>query len=288
MTTAALASHVAAGSATLCWCVRVDRADGVALGFTDHDADIAIGGFTFRAATAISPTELRSRLGVGVDFAEIAGAFDDASLTEADLAAGRFDGAHIAIWRVNWADPAMRMLVSRGEVGEVTRGGPVFQAEFRSLSMRLNQPVGRVNSPFCDADLGDARCRVDLSGSPFRVTGTITAVESARRVTVAAANGARGYYAQGELVMTGGALAGDRREIRFSEGGNLDLWESLPALPAIGDACQVIAGCDKQHATCRDKFANAINFQGNPYQSGDDIQRVPDEEADHDGGSRFQ
>ena len=40
---------------------------------------------------------------------------------------------------------------------------------------------------------------------------------------------------------------------------------------AVGDTLQVTAGCDKRFATCREKFANGLNFQGFPHMPGSDF-----------------
>ena len=46
-------------------------------------------------------------------------------------------------------------------------------------------------------------------------------------------------------------------------------------------------GCDKRFATCRDRFANTLNFRGFPYMFGNDVlQASPASEAVRDGGSR--
>ncbi len=47
----------------------------------------------------------------------------------------------------------------------------------------------------------------------------------------------------------------------------------------------VTIGCDKSFATCRDRFANALNFRGFPHMPGiDRILSVPvPGEGGHDG-----
>ncbi len=40
----------------LCW--RLERRDGVALGFTTHDRDLAIGGLVYRAAPGMLPSAI--------------------------------------------------------------------------------------------------------------------------------------------------------------------------------------------------------------------------------------
>ena len=89
-------------------------------------------------------------------------------LNEDDLAAGLFDDAAIEIWRVNWADTAQRVLMRSGSLGEVRRSGAAFTAEVRGLAHYLQQPKGRLFQSGCDADLGDARCGVDLDDPAFR------------------------------------------------------------------------------------------------------------------------
>ncbi len=46
-------------------------------------------------------------------------------------------------------------------------------------------------------------------------------------------------------------------------------------------------GCDQSFATCRDRFANTLNFRGFPYMVGNDVlQASPASEPVRDGGSR--
>ena len=59
---------------------------------------------------------------------------------------------------------------------------------------------------------------------------------------------------------------------------------------AGGNAFTIRAGCDKRLATCRDRFANAVNFQGFPHMPGNDavMRAVPGSELVLDGGSLFR
>ncbi len=112
---------------------------------------------------ASPPARCSRQLNLAVDNLTVTGALSSASLNEDDLAAGLYDDAAIEIWRVNWADTRQRVLMRKGNLGQVTRGDAAFQAEMRGLAHVLNQPVGRAYGYACDADLGDARCTVDLS-----------------------------------------------------------------------------------------------------------------------------
>ncbi len=61
-----------------------------------------------------------------------------------------------------------------GKLGEVTIERGAFKAELRGLMQAYTRSIGEIMSPSCRADLGDARCTVDLT--PFTVTSTITSV----------------------------------------------------------------------------------------------------------------
>jgi uncharacterized phage protein (TIGR02218 family) len=212
-----------------------------------------------------------------------------ATLNEADLASGLYDDAAIEIWRVNWASPDQRVLMRKGSLGEVKRGKTAFTCEVRGLAHRLNQPVGRVYGHSCDADLGDARCGKDISGSAFTATASVLAAVDRRRFTVTGLDAyASGWFAGGRLVFTGGANAGRAMEVKRHTPGAIELWQAMSETIAPGDAFTVSAGCDKQFATCKAKFANGVNFRGFPYMPGNDAALAPPTQSQPlDGGSRY-
>ena len=71
----------------------------------------------------------------------------------------------------------------RGAIGQVRRGRLAFVAEVRSLAHVLNQTVGRTFQHACDAELGDARCGVDLDDPAYKGTGSVTALTGDRSFT---------------------------------------------------------------------------------------------------------
>ncbi len=285
----ALQSHLASGTTTLCWCWKITRRDGAVLGFTDHDVAVSFDSLAYDAATGFTASEVQSTLGLAVDNLTVAGALSAASLNEADLAAGLFDDADIEIWRVNWASPDQRVLMRKGSLGQVTRGKTAFSCEVRGLAHRLNQPVGRVYGYSCDADLGDARCGKDISGAAFTASATVLGVIDNRRFTTAGLGAyASGWFSGGKLVFTTGANAGRAMEVKRHGAGSLELWQAMSEVIAPGDAFTVSAGCDKQFATCKAKFANGANFRGFPYMPGNDAALAPPAQSQPlDGGSRY-
>lgn len=271
---AGLAAALAEGVTTLARGWRITRRDGAVIGLTEHDDDLFADGTVFRAAGGVTGSEEAAALGFAVGGGEMAAALSSDLIDEADLLAGLYDGARVELLRIDWAAPTNFLRLRRGTIGEVRREGGAFTAELRGLASALNVVRGRLFTRACDADLGDARCGVALTGA-FRAEGTVAAVEGAG-LFVAGGLGAyaAGWFTQGRLVMDSGANAGFASEVKAHAmaGGvvRLELWQRPPEPLAPGDAFTVTAGCDKRLSTCRDRFANALNFRGFPHMPGND------------------
>jgi uncharacterized phage protein (TIGR02218 family) len=146
-----------------------------------------------------------------------------------------------------------------------------------------------VFSRFCDADVGDARCGVDLEDAAFRGEGLIAEVLGAASFRASGLEAfAEGWFARGSVAWSGG----DRSEVavhRIDEDGAVIELIDAPAIAlAPGATFTIFAGCDKRFATCRAKFANTLNFRGFPHMPGNDaVQAGPIVGDVLDGGSRF-
>ncbi len=288
---AGLLDHLGQGATTVCRAWSVQRRDGIGYGFTDHDRDFGIDGVTFKASSGMTARVLQQTTGLSVDNSEAAGALSDAAIDEADLAAGRFDGAEVRAWLVNWADPAQRIEQFRGNFGEITRSAGAFRAELRGLTDRLNQPQGRVYQRTCAAVLGDARCGFDLATPGYRASGVISGFDPLGRMKFQGLAGfADRWFERGRLVVQTGAavgLVGMIKSDRLTGSDRLvDLWQAIAAPVVVGDAVQLEAGCDRAAQTCRGKFANFLNFQGFPHIPGEDwLSSYPVSTRPNDGGS---
>ena len=69
-----LAAALVSGVTTLCRCWRLERRDGVVMGFTDHDRGLSFDGVAFEPETGFGRTELSRGLGLSVDNLEAVGA----------------------------------------------------------------------------------------------------------------------------------------------------------------------------------------------------------------------
>ncbi|GHC09887.1 hypothetical protein GCM10007291_02790 [Gemmobacter nanjingensis] len=287
-----LLAHLAGGATTVCRAWLVRRVDGTQMGFTDHDGDLRFGGVTFRASTGLTAGALQQSTGLSVDNTQAVGALSDAGLTEADILAGRYDGAEVEAWLVNWADPTQRDLLFRGTLGEITRNGAGFEAELRGLAERLNHPQGWVYQRECAALLGDRECGVDLQDPQFTADCVLAEVTERRVFRFAPlAEYPQGWFERGVLTLRDGAaadLSGAIKTDRILADGRreIGLWRALGADVAAGTAVRLVAGCDKRPETCRQKFNNFLNFRGFPHIPGEDwLTSFPTSSLVNDGGS---
>lgn len=251
----------------MCW--RVVRLDGVALGFTTHDRPLTVAGLCYESAPGMAPSAIVSSDGLEVDTMDVAGALTADAISGADLLAGRFDGAAIEVFMVDWRSPdAGRQLLTRASLGKIEAGrgnDSGFVATARGLTAALSVTSIESYSPQCRAELGDRRCRVAMRGRSVRV---VTGVSEAAGVAVAAPGLDLADFADGRLRVLAGPLAGIERRI-IAVAGEM-LCPDEPIGLAAGTAVQLWQGCDKEFATCAGRFANSANFRGEPHVPGAD------------------
>lgn len=271
-----LAAHIAQSETTLCHCWKLVRADGAVLGFTDHDRVLSFAGTEFVPAHGLDGSEMPSRLGAQVQTSEVLGVLHAEAITEDDILLGRYDGAAVQTWRVNWGDVSQRVLLRSDTIGEIVREDGVFRAELRSAQQGLNATHGRVYQGLCDAALGDARCGVNVTAPAFRGFATVTGFDDPYRVIVSGLSGfAADWFGFGSAMWTDGRRVGLRDGVTtHTRIGGIDVLGfsvKVGDWVAVGDTLTVTAGCDRRFATCKAKFANAVNFRGFPHIPGSDF-----------------
>lgn len=268
--------HLASGATTLCQCWKIVRTDGVVQGFTDHDVHLSFEGIIFQPQSGFTASEAVSNLGLGVDTSEIEGALQSENISQAALHGGEYDNAKVTIYAVNWQAVDQRTILRVADIGEVTCEDGLFRAELRGLMHRLNQVQGRLFENTCDADLGDARCRVDLTNPEFNASGSILGHLDSQTFLVSGIDSfPDGWFDRGVLIWTEGENQGRRIEVdsQFASSGasRLRIWLPMPAPVLSGDRFALVTGCDKLFPTCRAKFNNVVNFRGFPHIPGNDF-----------------
>ncbi|MGJ3629197.1 phage BR0599 family protein [Sphingomonas sp. MMS24-JH45] len=93
---------------------------------------------------------------------------------------------------------------------------------------------------------------------------------SGRTVTLDAPEPVANAYGDGRLRWLGGGATGLESAVVASDGATLTLTE-MPAGAGVGALVEAGEGCDRTVATCAGRFANAVNFRGEPYLPGIDL-----------------
>ena len=254
----------------LCW--RICRPDGVAIGLTCHDRDLVVDGQLYRARPGLTPSAVRQALEQDGDRMEVEGLLDADGLTAADLAAGRWNGAEAEFFACDWAaaEPG-RLVLLKGRLGIVSHGFPDasggFRAEIRSSLAVLDEHARARVSPTCRADLGDARCGVDMAGRRIELEAIGW---DGRRILLGDLPPVPEAYAGGRLRVVSGGLTGvDRRVVKLEEDAIL-MEDGLPGRETATFRLWLWEGCDKRFETCAARFSNAMMFDGEPHVPGTD------------------
>jgi uncharacterized phage protein (TIGR02218 family) len=195
------------------------------------------------------------------------------SISSADLASGRFDGARVAIGIVDWETLENHVLY-RGAIGSVIEEGSKFTAQLVSRKAELqHDPVPRT-SPTCRAVFCGPGCT--LSAVRYTHRATVTSAQLEQNALTISTSADTELFLGGAIRVCDGPLAGQSAEIISVSGAQLVLGTPLDQSPAAGTRLRLTEGCDRTIATCSGRFANGINFQGEPYLPGNDmIARYP-------------
>lgn len=221
---------------------------------------------------------VQTHAGMAVDNTEIAGVIDDVTIKPSELQDGLWDLAEVRFFQVNWADLTMGQLkLRKGWVGNISLHRTLYVAELRGLMQALVRELGDLFSPDCQADLGDARCKVDLV--PLTVTGTVTSVTDRRIFIDTSRTEVNAWFEGGVITWTSGLNNQRHMEIEAYNGTTkqFSLFLAMSNSIQVGNTYSVYPGCDKRIATCIAKFNNVNNFRGYPYTPGlDNLLRYPD------------
>ncbi len=246
---------------------RIFRRDGVTLGFTSHDRDLTFSGIRHRAAPGMLPSAVRLTSQIGDDSAEVEGALSHDTINEADLAAGLFDEAGIAIGAVDWETLENHTLYS-GQMGRIEDDQRGFSAQLRSAKHVLDHDLVPRTSPTCRAAFCGPGC--GLSAQRFTSLHTVTDIdEDANRIKLDGLG--VGPFVDGQLRLLDGPQTGIGFGILDTSGPWLTLDRPLASETVIGTRAELREGCDHTLATCAGRFANAVNFRGEPFLPGNDL-----------------
>jgi uncharacterized phage protein (TIGR02218 family) len=272
----ALAAHVALGTTTLAYGLRITRADATVAAFTSAAEDATLSGVVYASAPGLDISSIAVTAGAAVDNLELT-TLDDASVfSRADVLGGLWRNAQFVILRYNAASPSDGVeTLMAGTLGEIHYLRNSLTVELRGLQQYLQQPIGSLSSKTCRARLGDTLCAVSLGA--WTHSATVTTATSTQVFTASALAQAADYFTEGVLTWTGGLNVGLSQKVKTHEtAGVLTLSQSMFQAVQVGDTFSVIAGCRKRMAEdCIAKFSNVLNFQGEPHLPGIDAVTKP-------------
>jgi uncharacterized phage protein (TIGR02218 family) len=249
---------------TVALVARIARRDGVLLAWTSSDEAVELDGVRHEPSPGLTLSAIDLD---GDEAGDLAGALSDDAMSPADLATGRFDGARVVLALADAMQPELgEMVLSSGRIARVEARDEAFTATLRTALGALDASPVALCAPECRAHLGDPQCRVNLSArrTLARVTASAgIALEHDRPA------GAANAFAYGRVRALTCAVSGLERGVVESTAGQVTLDAQLDGL-APGDCIELTEGCDKRFATCRDRFGNALNFQGEPHVPGGD------------------
>jgi uncharacterized phage protein (TIGR02218 family) len=263
----ALKSHYALGTTTLATLVKLVRTDGEELAIClDHDMPVTYDGDTYEPSLGLNPSNIETSSNLSVDNLDAKGALMLIGVSEAEIDAGLWDMCAVTVIRVNWADLTMGCeKLKRGHFGQLSIGRNSFNAEIRGITQRLQQTIGDIVTPACNADLFDARCGLTATEGVWKFSATaVTAFTSRQHFTASSLAQAASFFDAGKVTWTTGLNTGLSKEIKaHTTGGVFELQEPMPFAIAVSDQAIFFVGCRKRFTEdCATKFSNSINFRG--------------------------
>lgn len=250
--------------------VKITRLDDVVLRIAEADESITASSQTFVPLPGSEISAVKHILNGDMGSMEIRFAHSEGgTLDTAQLNNGFWDGATVQMYLVDRAsatmlgDPMFTGLIDTVSIN-VIGGSGTF--DIRGLAATAEAFI-QTYQPMCRTDLFSVLC--GLNPDDWDHTGTIDTIADRFNFTVAglAAPPADGWFNQGTFQTASGFKATIANWIQ----GSLKITMYQPQCIArltVGEAITIYPGCDKIGATCRTKFNNKINFQGEDHFLG--------------------
>lgn len=281
-------AHLATDCTTLATLLKIVRKDGTVFAFTDHDQALTFGGVDYLPQFGFSRTADTANSDMSPDNQDASLFIDEDTITERDLRGKLFDSADVEIRVVNWADLTQdEIKMRKGTTGELTIKRGEFTSAVRGLLNKLGVVIGETYGAPCRAQLGDAKCGIDITG--YQQTGSV--LSSADGYTLTPNSGLKlktpivntdpapdGWFDDGLLTFSSGVNNGLSYQVKTWDGTVLTFSNPMLAAPAAADTFIIEPGCDHDSAgDCNTKFSNIVNFRGEPFIPGmDQMADYPD------------
>lgn len=255
-----------------CW--EITLRGGSIIRWTSHESDISLDGQTYVAGPLVARGAVTEKIGLETQTMpmDITAGDDDliGSIPVIGFIRARgLDGANVKLRRAfaySWTTPIVGAVIRfAGRVTSV-RDIEGMQASVTVSSwlilLNVNSPPNLFQTG-CNWTVYDPNC--GLSAAAYTSTSTV-AGPTTRTTFGSSLSQANGYFEQGRVTFTSGALLGTIATVKtYLATGALTLVSPLPVAPTAGDTFSIVPGCDLTKPTCGTKFNNLARHRGFPY-----------------------
>jgi uncharacterized phage protein (TIGR02218 family) len=241
--------------------------DGAARYFTDAPDDVVYNGHTWEANPSFELSAIQQTADGGVQNGTIKIALGESSFTEADVRSGLLDKAPFSAYVTDYRTPdgSGAVLFFSGVTDQVT----FTNTQWAEVDLIGNLGAGtglsgEVYSKTCRAQLGDARCTVDIEA--LRYSGAVETVDASNMFFSSSVlvGPAADFFKFGFVRWRTGENTGFSDDvISYDTATGIVGFILTPRyLIQAGDEFDILPGCDFQASTCKAKFDNLVNFRG--------------------------
>lgn len=268
---------------------RIKRRDGRVFRYTSLDVDFPWGDGLYKACGSMLPSAAEDNIAVGsVSNQELQGIFKDDGITEAEIYGGLFDDAFVEVWLVPYVGAEAPRRLAAGWTGNMSHGEGGFTMEVVGPGARLDQQaMVQLYGPGCRWVFGSPQCGFDREA--VKIDGAVVVAFNRGKFIAdfggASSGGASSgedeglQWANGLVRWTSGRNIGLECEVKTVDfaSGEVELWELAGFEPDPADTFDMLPGCDLSFPTCKDVYANGINFGGFKDVPGQDsVVSTPD------------
>ena len=250
--------------------VKITRLDGVILRIAEADETLTVSAQTFVPLPGAEISAVKHIINGDVGSMEIRFAHSDAGILDTfELNTGFWDGATVQMYLVDrltlpaLGDPMFTGIIDTVSIDLI---GSSSSFDIRGLAVQSEAFI-QTFQPMCRTDLFSSLCQ--LNENDWDHAGTIGTIIDRFNFTVAGlgAPPADGWFNQGTFRTESGFKAVVANWVLSS----LKITTYQPICMArltAGEDIILYPGCDKTGTTCRTKFNNKINFQGEDHFLG--------------------
>jgi len=250
--------------------VRITRLDDQVLRIGEAEEALTVEAETFAPLPGAEISAVKHILNGGVGSMEIRFAHSDGgTLDTFELNTGYWDGATVEMYLVDRStitplgDPLFTGLIDTVTIDPIGSKGSF---DIRGIAVRAEAFI-QTFQPMCRTDLFSSLC--SLNEADWDHAGVVDTILDRFNFTVAglASPPADEWFNQGTFVTQSGFKGVVANWIQ----GSLKITTYQPVCMSRlteGETITLFPGCDKTGATCRTKFSNKINFQGEDHFLG--------------------